>query len=168
MPNSLDTQEAVIKRMRNADIRSAISIAEKCGLSPWSHKNYLDELARKDSIMLCLRLEEPDIVGFIVGRIVKGATDEPSFVAEIYNVGVHPKFQRAGFGQDLLDAFVQACLEGDAGQIWLEVRAANLTARTFYERNDFQKITVRKSFYSQPIDDAVIMRKILQQSVKLT
>lgn len=118
--------------------------------------------------MLCLRLAEPDIVGFIVGRIVKGATDEPSFVAEIYNIGVDPKFQRAGFGQDLLDTFVQACLEGDAGQIWLEVRASNVTARTFYERNDFHKISVRKSFYSQPVDDAVIMRKTLWKSVKLT
>lgn len=168
MSNSLDKQEAVIKPMRNADIRSAISIAEKCSLSPWSHKNYIDELARNDSIMLCLRLEEPDVVGFIVGRIVKGATDEPAFVAEIYNIGVEPKFQGSGFGQTLLDAFVKACLEGDAGHIWLEVRAANLTARTFYERNDFQKITVRRSFYSQPVDDAVIMRKILQRSVKLT
>lgn len=168
MSDSQDSQEVVIKPMRNADIRSAISIAEKCSLSPWSHKNYIDELARKDSIMLTLRLAETDVVGFIVGRIVKGATDEPAFVAEIYNIGVDPKFQGTGLGQNLLNAFIEGCLEGNAGQIWLEVRAANLTARTFYERNDFQKVTVRRSFYSQPVDDAVIMRKILQTPVKLT
>ena len=154
-------QAARIGQIEKADISALIDIADRCGLTSWSNKNFVDELARHDSIML--RLVHPDIgiIGFMVGRVIGHGPGESMIEAEVYNIGVDKEFQGLGFGQKLFDAFLERCKKVEAAQIWLEVRASNDRALAFYERNKFVKYSVRKAFYSHPTENAVIMcRKI--------
>ena len=159
-------QTAAVGQIEISDIPILIGIAEKCRLSYWSHKNFVDELARPDSIMLRFMLPEPRIVGFIVGRIVSGGSDEFPMESEIYNIGVDREFQGLGFGQKLFDAFLEQCRKAQAAQIWLEVRASNEKALAFYERNEFVKYSVRKAFYANPTEDAVIMCREIENTIE--
>ena len=51
----------------------------------------------------------------------------------------------------------------DICRLLLEVRESNKTALEFYEKNDFRTLTVRKSYYTQPEEDGIIMEKIITQ-----
>lgn len=160
------TDSATVEQIEIADIATLIGIADRCGLSSWSPRNFVDELSRPDSIMLRLNLSGIGIVGFIVGRIVKVGPPEPIIEAEIYNIGVDERFQRRGFGQMLFDAFLERCSDAGVSQIWLEVRVTNKKAIAFYEQNGFVKYSVRKGFYTHPTEDGLTMCRKAEKSGK--
>src|SRR5689334_16849276 len=135
-----------------SDIGELLEIADECGLSPWSRQSFTDELARDDSILLLSRIESGKVIGFIVGRIITTNAE-----AEIYNIAVMPEFRRRGLGKLLLDEFLKRCIRGGVDKIWLEVRSLNTSAIAFYEHYGFQSRATRKDFYSNPVDDALVM-----------
>jgi [ribosomal protein S18]-alanine N-acetyltransferase len=96
-------------------------------------------------------------VGFMVGRRV-AANDEGTFDAEIYNIGVVTRFHRRGIGRKLIDNFFAWATDNKIVNVWLEVRAANSIAANFYKRYGFEEMVTRKGFYSDPVDDAIIMK----------
>lgn len=161
------TSSFSIEPVRSSDIPSLIEIADECDLSFWSHQGFMDELARNDSVMLLIRADAA-IAGFIIGRVVPGNSPETTSEAEIYNIGVAKEFRRRGAGRELLKAFVERCCMTGSGAIWLEVRASNSNAVNFYESCGFQAQSIRKGFYSNPAEDAIIMRSTLPGSKEKT
>lgn len=157
MTLSTAIQQATVEQAEISDIAALIDIAEQRNLSHWSRRNYLDELARSDSIILSARLPEAGIVGFIVGRVYHSSADGPLMEAEIYNIGLYREFQGFGLGQRLFDGFLERCQNANVIKIWLEVRASNEMAIAFYVRNRFVKHSVRKGFYSHPTEDGIVM-----------
>ena len=135
-----------------SDIDALREIADECGLSPWSYRNFKDELARDDSIMLLVRSGSGKAAGFIIGRIIHVESG-----AEIYNIGVTETFRGQGVGKILLDEFLKRARQATAEKIWLEVRSLNAVAIAFYERNGFKAYSRRIKFYSNPVDDALLM-----------
>jgi len=135
-----------------ADITELERVADESGLSPWTRQGYVDEIERPDSIFLTIETDDRGISGFIVGRIVPGPD------AEIYNIAVTKKARRHGLGQSLLTEFVSQCRNKEVGNIWLEVRQSNLNAINFYKGSGFAEISLRPSFYNDPVEDAVIMK----------
>ena len=164
MITSSAIQQATIEQADVSDIAALIAIAEKRKLSHWSRRNYLDELARPDSIILAARLPEAGVVGFIVGRVYHGSADDPLMEAEIYNIGVFEECQGLGLGKRLFDGFLERCHNANVEKIWLEVRASNEMAIAFYDRNGFVKHSVRKSFYSHPLEDGIVMSLSIERS----
>jgi [ribosomal protein S18]-alanine N-acetyltransferase len=152
-------------RIRPVDashIGEMIRIGEETNLSPWSAQSYLDELKNPSAIMLRLVDEENTIIGFVVGRIILGGEIETRRDAEIYNIAVAEQYQQKGCGQQLFDAFVVICREKQAANIWLEVRESNQKAIKFYEKNGFERVQTRPSFYSNPREHALVMLLILK------
>ena len=147
-----------IRPIESSHIADLIRIAEETNLNRWSANGYLDELKNPHSIML--RLESPDnlTIGFIVGRLVAANDDHEAVDAEIYNIGVEIAEQRRGLGQALLDAFVAECSSREVRAIWLEVRESNEAALSVYERNGFERVTVRRDFYADPRENGILMR----------
>jgi ribosomal-protein-alanine N-acetyltransferase len=101
-----------------------------------------------------LLLETParKILGFIVGRIVPGPD------AEIYNIAVSQSTRRQGFGRLLLSEFIAKCIDAGVSNIWLEVRYSNTNAISFYNEMGFAEIAIRPGFYTNPVEDARIMK----------
>ena len=62
-----------IRSVDSSHIGELIRLGEKANLSPWTAQNYLDELKNPDAVMLRLVSEQNEIVGFIVGRCIRGA-----------------------------------------------------------------------------------------------
>lgn len=144
------------------DIPQLMQIADECNLEHWSPQAYLREI---DSTRSCVRMiVSPDgtAAGFLTGRVVPGSA-EGSLDAELFNIGVIPPFRRQGIAGHLLRDFLDFCLDRNVHQIWLEVRESNASAIALYEKNHFEKVGSRKSFYAYPVESAVLMRLDLKE-----
>lgn len=75
---------------------------------------------------------------------------------EIINFGVHPEYRKAGLGKTLLGRVLQAADKMGIQKIWLEVRASNTTAIAIYEKAGFKKTGIRKKYYSDTKENAII------------
>ncbi|HVF29927.1 MAG TPA: ribosomal protein S18-alanine N-acetyltransferase [Pyrinomonadaceae bacterium] len=133
------------------DVGSIVSIQEECDLSEWTADAYVEEIACRDAITLIARLEN-EVAGFVTGRVIAAEGD-----AEIYNIGVRGRFQRAGVGSALLRTFMAKARQRHARNIWLDVRESNRTAIEFYERHGFAVTGKRVNFYRDPVEDAELM-----------
>lgn len=78
--------------------------------------------------------------------------------AELGNIAVHPDFQGRSVALRLLDETVRLCRGRDVERIFLEVRASNERAIGIYLRYGFERIGVRRNYYSRPPEDAIIMK----------
>ncbi|MCD1125237.1 ribosomal protein S18-alanine N-acetyltransferase [Jinshanibacter sp. LJY008] len=117
---------------------------------PWTEKTlhsnqgdrYLNLTLRVDNI----------IAAFAITQVV---FDE----ATLFNIAVHPDFQRRGLGRELLQYLIDELIQRDVMTLWLEVRASNLAAIELYREFDFNEVTVRKGYYPavDGREDAVIM-----------
>ncbi len=79
--------------------------------------------------------------------------------ADITNVAVHPDFRRMGLGENILKYMIALASELGAKKMMLEVRESNKAARALYEKHGFEGIAIRKRYYADNGEDAVIMIK---------
>lgn len=92
------------------------------------------------------------IAGFLVARVIRGE-------AEILNLAIDPPQRRKGLAKRLLiEMFAQAKQKG-ADRVFLEVRASNLAAISFYGNHGFCPVGKRAAYYCAPTEDALIMEK---------
>lgn len=148
-------RRTTIRPLEARDIPFVLQLADECRLSRWSERDYIDELGRTDSTLLCATTKSK-IVGFLVGRFVPGS--ETGLDAELYNIGVAPTDRGTGVGKLLLKHFLDRCTANRVRSVWLEVRASNATAIGFYRQFGFEMVSIRNDFYTNPTEDAVAMR----------
>lgn len=82
--------------------------------------------------------------------------------ATINTVYVEPAWRQVGLGARLMDFVLEQLAARDILNLFLEVRALNVPARALYKRAGFEELVVRKGYYHDPADDAVIMQKRLE------
>ena len=122
-----------------------------CFHDPWSEKSVASELTNPLSLWL-VALDGERVAGYIGSQSVMGESD-------VMNVAVHPDYRRQGIGERLCLALVDTLKEKGNHSLTLEVRASNDPARTFYEKLGFQQVGLRKNYYRNPREDALILRK---------
>ena len=154
--------------MSEADIQEVKSIEEECRISPWSLLDYRNEIQRSDSIAFVVK-EQAKVVGFVTARLItnpklmtKISQESTESEIEIYNIAVKPHFQKQGIGQRLINQVIEKTTDIQLISIWLEVRKSNIKAVKFYGKNGFSKISERKNFYRNPVEDGIIMNKTLK------
>ena len=153
-----------IGKVGAADIAAIEEIVNDCCLAPWTSSDYLNELPRPDSLFLKATLHDSGCLGFVLARIIPAVNAETGEDAEIYNIGVAPDKQRGGIGSLLMNAFLEECRNQSVRVVWLEVRNGNSSAISFYAKHQFEVVVVRKSFYRDPVEDAIVMRSRLYRS----
>jgi ribosomal-protein-alanine N-acetyltransferase len=143
-----------IRRLALADLDQIDRIERDSYPTPWSRSMFAGELAKSSSITLgAFETEMGDrLVGYlVVSRYVDAW--------HIMNVAVDPEYRRRGIATRLLDALF-ATTAGDARRGYtLEVRISNTTAIALYERLGFQATGVRRSYYTDNREDALVMWK---------
>lgn len=81
--------------------------------------------------------------------------------AHINNLAVRPELRGRGLGSQMLEAIIAEAQSLGAGSLTLEVRRSNIPAQRLYRRAGFHEAGVRKNYYTQPVEDAlVLVRKI--------
>lgn len=91
-----------------------------------------------------------DLSGFVLVRLVE---DE----MEILNLAVLPAARRRGFASRLLKEAIGRGRNSGAHRAYLEVRESNVAGRRFYSSHGFTEMGRRKAYYSQPVEDAIIL-----------
>lgn len=140
-----------VRRSMPCDLPAVRSLAQQCQEAPrWSDAAWEEVFAAGDGRRVCLVAETASgIAGFAVAH----RAVEP---AELESVAVAPEMRRLGIGRALCEAAMSWCGERMAA-MELEVRASSEGALTLYTALGFREQGRRRSYYSDPVDDAVLM-----------
>lgn len=155
-----------IERMTEHDLLEVVEIEENSGLSRWGWAAYYAELqGNNGNLMLVARVAHTkqqqrsySLAGYIVARM--GAEE-----LHINNVAVRELYRRQGIAQTLLEMILAEGIRAGAGRAFLELRAGNDAALALYEKCGFQVTARRQKYYSEPVEDALVMIIQLQQSL---
>jgi len=152
-----DPKDISIECMSEHDLLEVVEIEEQSGLSRWGWAAYYAELQGANrELMLVARiaksanLESAPIAGYIVARETAGEL-------HINNFAVRPEFRRCGIGATLLNQVLDEARRRKANAAFLEVRSTNHVAQALYEKSGFRPIARRANYYSEPVEDAVVM-----------
>ncbi|MDN6625729.1 MAG: ribosomal protein S18-alanine N-acetyltransferase [Pisciglobus halotolerans] len=123
--------------------------------SPWSKK--LFENDKKDSYSgYGLIIKDGKTVGYIGYRQV---FEE----AEITNLAIVKEEQKHGLAVELVEKWLEKMKKEQVEIVFLEVRYSNQAAVKLYKKMGFQQVAVRKNYYQNPIEDAIILNYIIEK-----
>ena len=97
---------------------------------------------------------DDDLIGYIIFHISEDFTD-------IYKIFIRDNDKNKGYGTMLINKVVEMSNRYHSKKIMIEVRSKNQIAINFYNKNNFNQISIRNNYYSNPIDDALIFERSL-------
>ena len=137
----------MIKKLTSNDIdyiEQIFNLEKEIFKSSAFNKSYLDTLIKGNNSFIYVCLIENKVCGYL---IILDSID----VYEILAIAAVEEYRNKGIAQELLDKI-------KTKDIFLEVRESNQTAINFYKKNRFKEISIRKNYYSEPTENAVIMK----------
>lgn len=143
-----------ITAANEADIDAVLHLAEISGLSPWGCDDYTQAVFSRDRLLLVARNDSDEVKGFIIVQLLRPSAETVDL--EILNIAVDPRFKRKGIGRCLVGAALEISGIGSKSKVLLEVRASNHSAISFYIHLGFHEQTVRRSYYRDPVEDAIL------------
>lgn len=138
------------------DLEGVLEIERVSFPSPWPRSQFERELKNPLSYAFTTKVIHPlegkglRIIGYVIFWLV---ADE----AHILNIAVHPGFRRRGIAKALLRFTLELLLKKGGKGVFLEVRRSNLAARRLYKGFGFKEIGVRKGYYTDNQEDAIVM-----------
>lgn len=147
----------VIRDMNRKDLDQVFEIEKSSFSSPWKKESFHHELFHNMyAHYLVLEVEE-QVVGYCGIWIVM---DD----AQITNIAVSPAYRGRRFGEALLKAAMKLCRMKKAVQLSLEVRISNHIAQNLYKKLGFEPGGIRKNYYTDNGEDALLMWVRLNES----
>lgn len=145
----------IIIRKASAEDVARIAEIEKASIpQPWSEAAFADALTQKNAVTLVAEMGG-EIAGFITGVFLFDNAD-------IYSVATDKNFRKKGIGGKLLRAFFDT-LPTEVETVGLEVRESNSEAISLYEKHGFERVGMRKNFYNEPRENAILYTKQLSK-----
>lgn len=141
----------MIREMQLGDLEQVLTIEQQIFSKPWSNQSFRSAFEKTDNIYLVSE-ENGEIQGYL--GIWCGIED-----GDLCNMAVSIRHRRRGIASDLLMEGIRLCRQHGVMRILLEVRESNEPARKLYERYGFQSIGMRYHYYTEPVEDAVIMER---------
>ena len=141
--------EITIRRMTEPDVKRVSELEKICFRTPWSYSALLGEL-KNDVAYYVVAVEGETVVGY-AGMWTM--FDE----AHMTNIGVDPDHRGRGIARDMILALMKAGLDRGAERMTLEVRETNYTAQRLYARMGFAYAGMRKRYYSDTGENALIL-----------
>jgi ribosomal-protein-alanine N-acetyltransferase len=151
-----------IDQMAEHDLLEVVEIEEQSNLSRWGWAAYYAELQGPNrDLMLIAKptrlsiVQYSPVVGYIVARETAGEL-------HINNVAVRAEYRRHGIGAALLNRILDKARRRAAKAAFLEVRSSNQAAQVLYEKCGFSAIARRANYYSDPLEDAIVMTLVFE------
>ena len=142
-----------IVKLNTDNIKDICAVEESCFASPWSEAT-VEALVNSQNACVFGCFEDNVLAGYIA---LEWVLDEGSLT----NLAVSPKYRRRGIAEKLIDALIAKAKELSLAFVTLEVRVTNTPASNLYRKTGFEEIGVRKGYYSNPREDALLMTKYL-------
>jgi ribosomal-protein-alanine N-acetyltransferase len=145
------TPAVTIARLEAAsELDGVLEVEAESFSNPWTRDMYLWELQNRTVCHIYVARASDAVVGFCAFWLV---VDE----VHINNLAVRPAFRGRGIGGALMTHVLDAARDLGAHRATLEVRESNVGARGFYERIGFRTAGRRRDYYTNPVEDALIL-----------
>lgn len=153
-------ETVMIQRMEYQDLPSVADLERKSFTVPWSEKLIEECLySSLDKVWLLWIREGPEagnvtepltLIGYCIFRVIAGE-------GELMRIAVARDYCGQGYARKLMEILVADVRENQVQAVTLEVRASNLSAVNLYKYYGFQIEAVRRGYYTNPPEDALIM-----------
>ena len=137
-----------IVRMNESHVSAVVELEKQNFSDPWPDIAVRGELTNKLALWL-VAMENGEVVGYVGSQTVLQEAD-------MMNIAVSDAHRRRGIARMLVEELIRQL---EAYQLSLEVRASNAPAIALYENLGFQQVGLRKNYYRNPKEDALILRK---------
>ncbi len=138
-----------VRSMKDSDVEAVARLEQQIFTDAWSEKGILDTFKQPQAFILVAEHDD-QVIGYCIVYFV---LDE----AEIARIAVDPVVRKQGVGQELLRATCRVGIQQGIERILLDVRESNTSARRFYSAFGFAEDGLRKNFYENPKEHAVLM-----------
>jgi ribosomal-protein-alanine N-acetyltransferase len=140
--------------MIGEDLDEVLAIEQVSFPTPWSRNSYLNEIYNNDFAYYYVARAGGKLIGYAGLWLI---LDE----AHVTSVAVHPDYRGRRLGELLFNVLIQEAVYLGADRMTLEVRVSNHAARQLYKRLGFVSAGIRKGYYNDNQEDAIIMWKHL-------
>ena len=147
---SLDGLEVHLVPMRRRHLRGVLRIEGQVYPRPWSLSLFMSELALRSTRSYTVARVDGIVVGYC-GLMLTGED------AHVTTIAVDPAWHRRGIATRLLVHMAHTALDRGAQNLTLEVRVSNKPAQELYARFGFRAAGVRKGYYVETNEDALVM-----------
>ena len=140
-----------IEPMQREHLDDIIRLEEQAyGPHHWSKESFFNEINSELARYYCAFNEDKELLGYCgCWQILEEA--------HITNIAVSPAHRRNHIGEALLTAIIKSCINAMIKYITLEVRVSNMPAISLYEKYGFKSLGIRKGYYQDNNEDALIM-----------
>lgn len=138
-----------------ADLDAVLAIDLESFSHPWTRRMYEDDMRQPHSRIWAAKRPDGATVGYCAVWIVAGEL-------HVNNVAVGAAWRGRGIGTALVEHAIAVAAGSGASVALLEVRRANREARRMYERLGFVEHAVRRGYYDDPPDDALVLTRPIQ------
>ena len=139
-----------VRPMVMTDVDGVMAVEQDSFLTPWSRSAFEEELAQNRLARYLVAVENDEIVGYAGTWLVINE-------AHVTNVAVSGQRRREGIGRLLMQKLMELARDNDMESMTLEVRVSNAAARHLYEQLGFVEAGIRKNYYSETKEDALIL-----------
>ena len=147
-----------IRKVKFEDLDDIMEIENKSFSVPWSRESFEGELLNSMALYTCLEFDGKVVAYVGLWKIY----DE----GHITNVAVLPSYRGLGLSKILLSNLFNICTDNGIDRLTLEVRESNTVAINLYQNMGFVNAGRRPRYYSNPVEDAIIMWKELNDYEK--
>ncbi len=132
------------------DLVKILRIEKECFTDPWSINVFRGAMSEPHTSVFVLLDETEEVAGYSVSDVVldEGALD---------NLAVTAEKRGQGAGAMLLQNVLEDARNKGVKRFFLEVRKSNEKALKLYEKAGFTRLSVRKAYYQDPVEDAIVM-----------
>lgn len=144
----------IIRKMKLEDVPQVAAIERLCFSAPWNENMIISSW---ESRLSCWLIAEID--GCVAGYVGSEAVLDS---ADMMNIAVAPEYRKRGIAEALIKVLVEHLQQRDILFLLLEVRVSNAPAIALYNKLCFEQVGRRPKYYTNPREDALILRKELK------
>lgn len=148
-------ENLTIRPMGAKDLKEVLEIERASLPTCWTLDSY-ERLVRSPGNICIVAETGKDIAGYVTGFFILESGD-------IYNLAVSQKFRRRGIGKKLLIEAISRCKDNGVINIFIEARRSNTRAYNLYKSAGFLPVSIRKNYYTNPVEDAITMVNSIKQ-----
>jgi ribosomal-protein-alanine N-acetyltransferase len=146
--------DMTLEPLSESHLNEVLRIERECFPAPWTEGMFRQEVEETWLSRSFVAVHDGEVAGYIIAWFLRGEV-------HVLNVAVTAKYQRQGIGRRLLSHVIELGEQSEHHLVTLEVRASNDPAKLLYVTMGFAPVGVRRRYYRDNDEDAIVMVKRL-------